>query len=94
VARLKNIGEKHNASAGQVTLAWILAQGPEFVLIPGTKKVEYLEENIGASAVKLSAEEIAAVRLIAEATNAEIPGGRYSDMGMSIVLADTPELPK
>ncbi|KAF7361346.1 Aldo-keto reductase [Mycena sanguinolenta] len=103
VARLKSIGEKHNATAGQVTLAWILAQGPEFVLIPGTKKVEgrerrrctqYLEENIGASAIKLSAEEIAAVRQIAKATDTEIPGGRYSDMGMSIVLLDSPELPK
>ncbi|KAF7361347.1 Aldo-keto reductase [Mycena sanguinolenta] len=73
VERLKSIGEKHNATAGQVTLAWILAQGPEFVLIPGTKKVKYLEENVGASAIKLSAEEIAAVRQIAKATDTEIP---------------------
>ncbi|KAJ7675441.1 NADP-dependent oxidoreductase domain-containing protein [Mycena rosella] len=47
VSRLKSIGEKHNATSGQVTLAWILAQGPEFVVIPGTKKIKYLQENMG-----------------------------------------------
>ncbi|KAJ7629480.1 NADP-dependent oxidoreductase domain-containing protein [Mycena polygramma] len=79
VGRLEKIGENHkigekHATAGQVTLAWILAQGPEFVVIPGTKKIKYLEENLGASAVKLSNEEIAAVRKIAE--EADVPGDR------------------
>ncbi|KAJ6632596.1 NADP-dependent oxidoreductase domain-containing protein [Mycena sp. CBHHK59/15] len=92
VSRLKKIGEKHNATAGQVTLAWILAQGPEFVVIPGTKKIKYLEENLGAAAIKLSAEDIAAVRQIAEAS--EIPGGRYDDARMAGLLLDSPELPK
>ncbi|KAJ7902798.1 NADP-dependent oxidoreductase domain-containing protein [Mycena olivaceomarginata] len=92
VSRLKNIGEKHNATPGQVTLAWILAQGPEFVLIPGTKKIKYLEENLGASAIKLNAEEIAAVRRIAE--ESEVPGGRYNDARMAGLLLDSPELPK
>ncbi|KAF8147784.1 Aldo keto reductase [Mycena galopus ATCC 62051] len=95
VSRLKNIGEKHNATPGQVTLAWILAQGPEFVVIPGTKKIKacpYLEENLGASAIKLSAEEIASVRQVAE--ESEIPGGRYGDAGMAIVFLDSPELSK
>jgi len=92
VARLKSIGEKHNATPGQVTLAWILAQGPEFVLIPGTKNIKYLEENIGASAIKLNPEEIAAVRKIAE--ESDIPGGRYEDSRMSLVLRDSAELPK
>ncbi|KAJ6475238.1 NADP-dependent oxidoreductase domain-containing protein [Mycena vitilis] len=90
VSRLHKIGEKHNATAGQVTLAWILAQGPEFVVIPGTKKIKYLEENLGASALKLSAEEIAAVRKIAE--ESEIPGERNARMGS--MLIDSPELPK
>ncbi|KAJ7097435.1 NADP-dependent oxidoreductase domain-containing protein [Mycena epipterygia] len=62
VDELKKIGDKHKATPGQVTLAWILAQGPEFVVIPGTKKIKYLEENLGASAVKLSAEEITTVQ--------------------------------
>ncbi|KAF8146889.1 NADP-dependent oxidoreductase domain-containing protein [Mycena galopus ATCC 62051] len=73
-----------------VTLAWILAQGPEFIVIPGTKKIKYLEENLGASAVKLTTEDIAAVRQIAEAS--EIPGDRSARMGA--MLIDSPELPK
>lgn len=40
VDRLKGIGEKHGASAGQVTLSWILSQGDDFVVIPGTKKIK------------------------------------------------------
>lgn len=40
VDRIKKIGVKHNATPGQVTLAWILAQGNDFVVIPGTKKVK------------------------------------------------------
>ncbi|KAJ6588999.1 NADP-dependent oxidoreductase domain-containing protein [Mycena capillaripes] len=92
VSRLKSIGEKHNATSGQVTLAWILAQGPEFVVIPGTKKIKYLEENLGAAAIKLTKEEIAAVRKIAE--ESEIPGTRYAEARMAGLLIDSPELPK
>jgi aryl-alcohol dehydrogenase-like predicted oxidoreductase len=39
---LTAIGKKHNATAGQVTLAWILAQGDDFVVIPGTKKIKVM----------------------------------------------------
>ncbi|KAJ7153526.1 NADP-dependent oxidoreductase domain-containing protein [Mycena crocata] len=90
VSKLEKIGEAHKATAGQVTLAWILAQGPEFVVIPGTKKIKYLEENLGASAVKLSAEEVAGVRKIAE--ESEIPGDRNGRM--ESMLLDSPELPQ
>ncbi|KAJ7097433.1 NADP-dependent oxidoreductase domain-containing protein [Mycena epipterygia] len=94
VDELKKIGDKHNTTPGQVTLAWILAQGPEFVVIPGTKKVKYLEENLGASAVKLSPEEIITVRQLAEKSAGDVPGTRYSAAGMMRVLLDSPELPK
>jgi len=94
VSRLEKIGEKHNASSAQVTLAWILAQGPEFVLIPGTKSTKYLKENIGASKIKLSAEEIAEVRKIAEETEKNIAGTRYAESRMAGLLLDSPELPK
>ncbi|KIK64240.1 hypothetical protein GYMLUDRAFT_40526 [Collybiopsis luxurians FD-317 M1] len=92
VEKLKAVGEKHNATAGQVTLAWILAQGDDFVVIPGTKKIKYVNENMGAADVNLSSDEIAAVRKIAE--ESDIPGTRYSAAGMQIVLANTPPLPK
>jgi len=92
VADLQKIGERHNATASQVTLAWILAQGPEFVLIPGTKSIKYLKENLGGSSVKLSADEIAEVRKIAEASEEGIPGTRYEGNRMQMVLIDSPEL--
>ncbi|KAJ7119570.1 NADP-dependent oxidoreductase domain-containing protein [Mycena epipterygia] len=94
VEKLQDIGHKHNATSAQVTLAWILAQGPEFVVIPGTKKIKYLEENLGATGVKLSPEEITAVRELAEETASKVPGNRYADDRMAKLLLDSPELPK
>ncbi|KAK0234588.1 NADP-dependent oxidoreductase domain-containing protein [Armillaria nabsnona] len=92
VDHLKEIASKHNATPGQVTLAWILAQGNDFVVIPGTKKIKYLEENLGAAKVKLSQEEIAAIRKLSEESN--IPGERYGAGAMEFVLQGTPELSK
>ncbi|KAK0440624.1 NADP-dependent oxidoreductase domain-containing protein [Armillaria borealis] len=92
VDHLKAIASKHNATSGQVTLAWILAQGDDFVVIPGTKKIKYLEENLGAANVKLSQEEIAAIRKLSE--ESDIPGERYGAGAMEFVLQGTPELSK
>ncbi|KAK0486604.1 NADP-dependent oxidoreductase domain-containing protein [Armillaria novae-zelandiae] len=92
VDRLKAIASKHNATPGQVTLAWILAQGDDFVVIPGTKKIKYLEENLGAAKVKLNQEEITAIRKLAE--ESDIPGERYAAAAMAAVLQGTPELSK
>ncbi|KAG7440159.1 Aldo/keto reductase [Guyanagaster necrorhizus] len=92
VDHLKAIASKHNATPGQVTLAWILAQGDDFVVIPGTKKIRYLEENLGAAKVKLSQEEVVAIRKLAE--ESDVPGERYSEAGMATVLKATPELSK
>jgi aryl-alcohol dehydrogenase-like predicted oxidoreductase len=40
VEEIQQVGKKHNASAGQVTLAWLLAQGPDVIPIPGTRNVK------------------------------------------------------
>ncbi|KAF7324541.1 Aldo-keto reductase [Mycena kentingensis (nom. inval.)] len=93
VARLRKIGERHRASAAQVTLAWMLAQGQDIVLIPGTRSVKYLKENIGGSAVRLSADEVAAVRKIAEESQTSITGKRYPDEHMAGTFVDSLELP-
>uniref|UniRef100_A0A8H8CEZ4 NADP-dependent oxidoreductase domain-containing protein n=1 Tax=Psilocybe cubensis TaxID=181762 RepID=A0A8H8CEZ4_PSICU len=66
VACMENIGKKHKATAGQVCLAWILAQGNNIIPIPGTKRVKYLKENLESLNVKLSPEEIAEIRKTAE----------------------------
>ncbi|KAI8814807.1 NADP-dependent oxidoreductase domain-containing protein [Cladochytrium replicatum] len=83
VDEIKALAEKNGATAGQLCLAWVLAQGEDFFVIPGTKKIKYLEENVQALNIKLSDEEIAEVR----ATIAKLPaaGLRYPEVMMSAV---------
>ena len=56
---LDAIARKHRASPGQIALAWLLKRSPVMLPIPGTGKVDHLEENVGAAAIKLSDEEFA-----------------------------------
>ncbi|MCR5889806.1 aldo/keto reductase [Hymenobacter sp. J193] len=58
VARIREMAEQKNCTAGQLALAWVLAQGTDVVPIPGTKRVKYLEENVGALNVTLTAQEL------------------------------------
>lgn len=75
VACIRAIGDKHGATPAQICLAWIAAQGNDFISIPGTSTIKYLEDNIKALDIKLSDSEIADIRASAEAT--ELPGNRY-----------------
>lgn len=75
VERIRAIGDKHGATPAQVCLAWVAAQGDDFISIPGTTTTKYLEDNVKALNVKLSVEEVAELREYAEAT--ELPGDRY-----------------
>jgi aryl-alcohol dehydrogenase-like predicted oxidoreductase len=61
VERIKTIAERKGITAGQLALAWVLAQGDDIVPIPGTKHREYLEENIAARAVVISEAEKAEI---------------------------------
>jgi aryl-alcohol dehydrogenase-like predicted oxidoreductase len=56
---VRQIALAHDATAAQVRLAWILQRGPHVLAIPGTSKVEHLVENVGAAALRLSAEDLA-----------------------------------
>jgi aryl-alcohol dehydrogenase-like predicted oxidoreductase len=58
VETARALGETHGASASQIALAWLLAQGEDVVPIPGTKRRAYLEENIGALQLELSQSDI------------------------------------
>ncbi|KAG1832827.1 Aldo keto reductase [Suillus variegatus] len=89
---LKKVGEQYNATAGQVALAWLLAQGEDVIPIPGTKKIKYLEENLGAIDVSLSPESVQEVRIIAEKAD-WVVGDRYPLADMKVLYAETP-LPK
>ncbi len=75
VRRVEAIAQEKHCTPGQLALAWLLAQGPDVVPIPGTKRKERLEENVGAIDVELSAED---VKRIAEAVPAGAAAGeRY-----------------
>ncbi len=72
---LKTLGETRNATAAQVALAWLLAQKPWIVPIPGTTKLHRLEENLKASEVVLSAEDLQAIG--ASLATIAVAGERY-----------------
>ncbi|KAI9734710.1 MAG: hypothetical protein M1818_006697 [Claussenomyces sp. TS43310] len=90
VDRVVELAKKKGCTPGQLTLAWLLAQGDDIIPIPGTKKIKYLEENMAALDVKLTDEENRDIRAVIE--KAEVQGDRYAENGMGMLLADTPPL--
>jgi aryl-alcohol dehydrogenase-like predicted oxidoreductase len=83
VAQVEQIAEAKDATASQVALAWVLAQGHDIAPIPGTKRVRYLEENVGAANIWLTPDEL---RQIDAAFPRGIAAGeRYPEPGMRAV---------
>ncbi|HYY42812.1 MAG TPA: aldo/keto reductase [Pyrinomonadaceae bacterium] len=83
VRRVEEIAAEKHCRPSQLALAWLLAQGPDIVPIPGTKRRTYLEENIGALDVQLSADEL---RRINEAARPDAAAGaRYPEQAMASV---------
>jgi aryl-alcohol dehydrogenase-like predicted oxidoreductase len=74
---LTTIAQGKGATPGQIALAWLLAQKPWIVPIPGTRKLHRLEENIGSADVELSADELAEIE--EAASKIPIQGGRYNE---------------
>jgi aryl-alcohol dehydrogenase-like predicted oxidoreductase len=58
---LKQVGDEKGKTPAQIALAWLLAQRPSIVPIPGTTKLHRLEENIGAADIELSREDLRAI---------------------------------
>ncbi len=82
-AVVRDIATSINAKPGQVALAWLLAKGEDIVPIPGTKRVKYLEENLAAADIKLTA---AQMKLLDEAlAPSKISGQRYNPTTMSTI---------
>ena len=77
VAWLTTLAERKQATPAQVALAWLLAQKPWIVPIPGTTKLHRLEENIGATAVELSAEDLREIDRAA--SEIAVQGARYPE---------------
>ncbi|KAH7338352.1 NADP-dependent oxidoreductase domain-containing protein [Rhizoctonia solani] len=90
VDKFKQIGKAHNATSGQVALAYLLEQGDDIIPIPGSQRIEYIEENFSASQVKLTAEDIQALKKLIEET--EISGAQYPPKLQAMLYAVTPEL--
>lgn len=83
VDRVRALATERDAQPGQVALAWLLAQHPFIVPIPGTRRRERIDENAAATTVALSADDIA--ELNALTTTIGVAGNRYDDAGMAMV---------
>jgi aryl-alcohol dehydrogenase-like predicted oxidoreductase len=80
---LGEIAEDKQATRAQIALAWLLAQKPWIVPIPGTTKLHRLEENIGGADVLLSADDLRSIRAALE--EIEIEGARYPAQLMAAI---------
>ena len=75
IERLRAIAKAKNATPAQIALAWLLAQRPWIVPIPGTTKLHRLEENLGAAAVTLTADDLATIQ--SALAEIDVEGARY-----------------
>jgi aryl-alcohol dehydrogenase-like predicted oxidoreductase len=83
VARVDTIAKEKKCTAGQLALAWLLAQGSDIIPIPGTKRRKFLEENAGAASVKLTSEDLR--RIDEVAPHGAAAGQRYPEAMMKLV---------
>jgi aryl-alcohol dehydrogenase-like predicted oxidoreductase len=83
VSHIEQVASRKKCTPSQLALAWLLAQGQDVVPIPGTKRVKYLEENVGALDVQLSPEDLRRIDEIAPKGVAA--GTRYPEGGMATV---------
>src|SRR2546423_2847654 len=80
---VQELAKQKEGTPGQIALAWLLHKGPDIVPIPGTKKRTHLEDNVGATAVSLSDEEMS--RLDAALSPENVAGPRYTEKQMATV---------
>ena len=78
VAKVSELAREHQCTPAQLALAWVLHQGADIVPIPGTKRRTYLEQNVAATDISLSADDLAAIDEAAPVGVAA--GDRYPDM--------------
>jgi aryl-alcohol dehydrogenase-like predicted oxidoreductase len=82
-AAVKALAAEKGITPAQLALAWILAQGEDLVAIPGTKRVRYLEDNMGALKVKLTAADLKTIS--AKLAEFQVVGERYTPEMMALV---------
>lgn len=87
VDQITALAKKKGCTPGQLSLAWILAQGDDFIPIPGSSKIINLEENAAAAQIQLSKEEVQQIRQACE--NADVVGKRYPETMCASLFADS-----
>ncbi|MFI2281695.1 aldo/keto reductase [Nocardia beijingensis] len=83
VAKLNELAAEKEVTAGQLALAWVQHRGEDVVPIPGTRRQRYLEENLAALTIELSADDLAAIE--AAAPPEQIAGDRYDATSLTFV---------
>jgi len=80
---LGKIAKEKNATSAQIALAWLLAQKPWIVPIPGTTKLHRLEENVGAADIALSADDLKEINQAV--SNIDVQGARYTEQSQKMI---------
>ena len=80
---LKRFAEKKNATPAQIALAWLLAQKPWIVPIPGTRRLDHLDENLGAINVQLTPADLREIDTAF--SKLKVHGGRMNEEQMKVV---------
>lgn len=88
--QIKGVADRKGCTLPQLALAWLLKQGDDMFPIPGTRRIEYLEDNMGALDVSLTDEEEAELRHIVD--NKPVSGGSVPDAFAGFIFRDTKEL--
>lgn len=83
VEKLADLAKAKHCTSSQLALAWVLAKSPRTIPIPGTKRCHYLEENLAAASIELSAEEISALDNLFAPEH--VHGERYTPAGMKTI---------
>ncbi|MGW2326345.1 aldo/keto reductase [Streptomyces sp. NPDC001700] len=83
VDKLNELAEEKGVTAGQLALAWVQHRGDDVVPIPGTRREKYLEENLAAATIELSAADLAAIDAAAPAD--QVAGTRYDEKSLAFV---------
>ena len=83
VEAVQRIAGRLGAAPGQIALAWLLAQNPHIVPIPGTRRLERIEENLRAADVQLAAEDLADLDQVS--TDNQVQGDRYPEQMQRLI---------
>jgi len=83
VKKVENLAHQKKCTPSQLALAWVLAQGDDIVPIPGTKRVKYLEENVGALDVKLTSDDLTQIEKVLP--KGAFAGQRYNETMMRLI---------